>query len=109
VTNLFRSKSLRKLDVAESSVTDAGLEGLELAPALEFVHLGRWLPTRSVGSDLGRRGPVDGADFLFVLSPGPNAMALVPESSSEINSTEDAGGAASERACGAHRATHLAT
>jgi hypothetical protein len=41
VTNLFHSKSLRKLDVAESSVTDAGLEGLELAPALEFVHLGR--------------------------------------------------------------------
>jgi hypothetical protein len=41
VTNLFRSKSLRRLDVSESSVTDAGLEGLELAPALEFVDLRR--------------------------------------------------------------------
>jgi hypothetical protein len=39
VTNLFRSKSLRELVLSESSVTDAGLVGLELAPALEFVDL----------------------------------------------------------------------
>jgi hypothetical protein len=39
VTNLFRSKSLRRLVLSESSVTDAGLVGLELAPALEFVDL----------------------------------------------------------------------
>jgi hypothetical protein len=41
VTNLFRSKSLRKLLLSESSVTNAGLVGLELAPALEFVELRR--------------------------------------------------------------------
>jgi hypothetical protein len=41
VANLFRSKSLRSLALSYSSVTDAGLEGLELAPALEFVDVGR--------------------------------------------------------------------
>jgi hypothetical protein len=39
VTNLLRSKSLRKLVLGKLSVTDAGLVGLELAPALEFVDL----------------------------------------------------------------------
>jgi hypothetical protein len=39
VTNLFRSKSLRGLVLSQSSVTDAGLVGLQLAPALEFVDL----------------------------------------------------------------------
>jgi hypothetical protein len=39
VTNLFRSKSLRKLVLSASSVTDAGLVGLELAPALECIEL----------------------------------------------------------------------
>jgi hypothetical protein len=39
MTNLFRSKSLRRLVLVKSSVTDAGLVGLELAPALEFVDL----------------------------------------------------------------------
>jgi hypothetical protein len=41
VTNLFRSKSLRKLVLSQSSVTDAGLVGLEVVPALEFVDLRR--------------------------------------------------------------------
>jgi hypothetical protein len=39
MTNLFRSTSLRRLDVSSSSVTDAGVVGLEMAPALEFVNL----------------------------------------------------------------------
>jgi hypothetical protein len=39
VTNLFRSKSLRRLALSHLSVTDEGLVGLELAPALEFVEL----------------------------------------------------------------------
>jgi hypothetical protein len=39
VTNLFRSKSLRRLVLSQSSVTDAGLVGLESAPALEVVDL----------------------------------------------------------------------
>jgi hypothetical protein len=39
VTNLFRSKSLRRLVLSASSVTDSGLVGLELAPALEVVEL----------------------------------------------------------------------
>jgi uncharacterized metal-binding protein len=41
VTNLFRSKSLRKLVLARSSVSETGLVGLELASALEFVDLRR--------------------------------------------------------------------
>jgi hypothetical protein len=39
VTNLFRSKTLRRLVLSESFVTEAGLVGLEMAPALEFVEL----------------------------------------------------------------------
>jgi hypothetical protein len=39
VTNLFRSKSLRRLVLSASSVTDAGLVGLVMAPALEVVDL----------------------------------------------------------------------
>jgi Leucine-rich repeat (LRR) protein len=39
VTHLFLSKSLRRLVLSMSSVTDAGLVGLEMAPALEFVEL----------------------------------------------------------------------
>jgi hypothetical protein len=39
VTNLFRSKSLRWLILVQSSVTDAGLVGLQLAPALELIDL----------------------------------------------------------------------
>jgi hypothetical protein len=39
VTNLFRSKSLRVLVMLDTSISDAGLVGLERAPALEFVHL----------------------------------------------------------------------
>jgi hypothetical protein len=39
VTNLFRSKSLRRLVLSQSSVTDAGLVGLQLAPALELIDL----------------------------------------------------------------------
>jgi hypothetical protein len=39
VTNLFRSKSLHRLLLMESAVSDAGLVGLEMAPALELVEL----------------------------------------------------------------------
>jgi hypothetical protein len=39
VTNLFRSKSLRILVLSGSPVIDAGLVGLESAPALEFVDV----------------------------------------------------------------------
>jgi hypothetical protein len=39
VTNLFRSKSLRRLVLSESFVTAAGLVGLEMAPALQLVDL----------------------------------------------------------------------
>jgi hypothetical protein len=39
VTNLFRSATLRRLVLSESSVTASGLVGLQLAPALKFVDL----------------------------------------------------------------------
>jgi hypothetical protein len=39
VTNLFRSTTLRRLVLLESAVSDAGLVGVESAPALRFVDL----------------------------------------------------------------------
>jgi hypothetical protein len=39
VTTLFRSKSLRWLILVQSSVTDPGLVGLQLARALEIIDL----------------------------------------------------------------------